>query len=180
MATTREEVDLPALLKAIREDVTYKRFKKIVQTAQERLNIERDMNECFALHASRKSRQLHGKKAYSPSAIQEAESKEMEVRSRLVEIRMKASRQLDHVEAALKAVEDHVRTEYAEAMRGYSTAEQRSALIRRVQRVAKDLMTDGKALLDMCDRLIDDCDKNGYKMTNMTNIAIKMVAGRAQ
>lgn len=179
MAKEREEVDLPELLASIRSDATWKKFKTIVAEAQSRLKIEKDREELFAIMASRKVRGLHGKKAYSPSALQEAESKEIEARSRVTEIRMKASIQLDHVEAALRAVENHVRTEYAEQMRGYTSEAQRTALVQRVQRIAKELMTDGKALLDMCDRIVEDIDKCGYKMTNMTNIAINMVAGRA-
>ena len=179
MAKEREELDLPSLLKAIRKDASYVKFKEIVETAQARLDVERDRRECFAIHAGRTARTLHGKKAYNPSSIQEAEGKEIEARSRLVEIRMKAAYQLEHVEKACKAVEDHVLTEYNEEMRGYSNQDQRRALIRRVQKVAQNVLTDGKSLLDLCDRFIEDIDKVGYGLTNLTNLAVKILAGRA-
>lgn len=178
MARKSEEVDLPALLKSIRKDPTYRKFKDIVQTAQERLDIERDRRECFTIHSSRLSRTLYGKKAYNPSSLQEVEAKESEARSRLVEIRMKAAYQLEHVEKAMRAIEDHVVTEYNSEMKGFSTADQRRSLIRRVQKVAQDLMTDGKSLLDLCDRFVDDIDRCGYKVTNLTNLAVKILAGR--
>lgn len=165
-----EEVDLEGLLSAVRADPKYKLFKNIILTAGKRLTIESDRNEAFALHASRSSRKLHGKKNYSPSAVTEAAANDMSVRSRLVEIRTRASYHIEVVEKAMEAFQDHLITEYNEELRKYSNEAQRKALIRRTQKVAHTVVTDGKDLLSLCDTIIQDIDKASYHITNIKDL----------
>jgi hypothetical protein len=173
-----EEVDLPTLLRSIREDASYKIFKKIVQTTESRLKIEEDRKRVFAIHAGRKSRAVHGKKAYNASSLMDAAACDAQARSDLVEIRMKAALQMEHLEKAMDAIQNHVITEYNEELRKYQNEAQRKALIKRVQKVAHNLVTDGQELLKLCDAFITDIDKVGYHLTNMVELAKLMSAGR--
>jgi hypothetical protein len=167
---SEEEVDLPALLSAIRKDAKYKLFKKIVETAESRMTIDKDTKEVLALHGSRTSRKLYTQKKYNPSSIMDAAANDMQVRSRIVEIRIKASHHIETVEKAMEAIQDHVITEYHGEMRAYSNEAQRKALIRRVQRVANTLIIDGKSLLELCDVTVKDIDAASYHLTTMRDL----------
>lgn len=162
-----EELDLPELLKNIRRDAKYKTFKRIVETAEQRLTVDKDRAEVFAIHAARTSRKLYSKKQYSPSAIMDASANDMQARSRIVEIRVKASFHIETVEKAMEAIQDHVMTEYNEEIRKYSNEAQRKSLIRRIQRVASNMITDGKDLLSLCDSFVVDIDKASYHLSNL-------------
>jgi hypothetical protein len=167
---SEEEVDLPSLLKAIRADAKYKLFKKIVETAETRMTIDKDRSEVFSLHAARTSRTLYTKRKYSPSAIMDAAANDMQVRSRITELRMKASHHVETVEKACEAIQDHVITEYHGEMRAYSNEQQRKALVRRVQRVAQTLIVDGKEFLNLCDTMVKDIDASSYHLTTMRDL----------
>jgi hypothetical protein len=166
-----EDVDLPALLKAIRLDSKYKVFKKIVEEAEQKLTIEKDRQEVFASHAARTSRKLYTGKKYNPSTIMDASANDLQARSRIVEIRMKAARHIEIIEKAMEAISDHVISEYHGEMRKYSNEAQRKAVIRRVQKVAKDLITDGKSLLDLCDAVVKDIDAGSFHLSHISNLA---------
>jgi len=165
-----EEVDVDGLLKEIRQDPKYKKFKLIVQKAGERLKIEEDRNEALALFSARTSSTLSGKKQYSGKSLMEAEATDMSTRSRLVTIRVKASIHLDLLDEACDAIKRHIFTQYHEDMRAFSNEQQRKALIERVQTVAMDIMTDGKSLLDMLDHLIRDIDQSNFSMGRMVDL----------
>jgi len=167
---SEEEVDLPALLSAIRRDGKYKIFKKIVETAETRMTIENDRKEVFSLHASRTARKLYTQKKYNPSSIMDASANDMQARSRIVEIRMKASHHIETVEKAMEAIQDHVITEYHGEMRAYSNEAQRKALVRRVQKVAQTLITDGRELLNLCDTVVKDIDAASYHLSSMRDV----------
>lgn len=177
-ARQKEEVDLPALLSEIRRDAKYKTFKSIILTAEERMDTEKDKKEVLALHSARTSRTLYTKKRYSPSYVMESSANDMQARSRIVEIRVKASIHIETVEKALEAIQDHVMTEYNEELRKYSNEAQRKALIRRVQKVATNLITDGQDLLSMCDAFIGDIDKASYHLGHLTALIQQLAEKR--
>lgn len=171
MVTRKKEgVDVGGILAVIREDVKYKKFKKIVQTTGERLKIEEDRNEALALHSARTSRTLSGKKAYSPKSLLDAEATDMSARSRLVEIRVRASIHLNLLDEACDAIKRHIFTEYYDDLRGFSNEQQRKALIERVQGVAMNLMTEGKSLIDMLDQIVKDIDQSNFHLGHMQSI----------
>jgi hypothetical protein len=165
-----DEVDLSDLLKRIRGDAKYQTFKRIVETATKRLTIDKDRDEVLALHAARQSRKLFVKKMYNPSSLMDAAANDMQARSRIVEIRVKASYQIEVVEKAMEAIQDHVTTQYSSDLNKYRNETQRKALVRRVQRVANNLITDGKDLLSLCDAFIGDIDKASYHLSNLTEL----------
>ena len=170
-----EEIDIAELLNEIRNDPKYKTFKRIITTAQERLStLERDRKEIFALNSTRLSRKLYTGKKYSPSAVMEASACDMSARTRLVELRTRTSFHMGTIEKAMEAFQDHVQTEYKEELREYSTEAQRKSFIRRTQQIANSIVVDGKDLLDLCDRVIDDIDKASYQLSNMTKLIEKL------
>jgi len=166
----KEEFSVDELLRTIRADSRYKKFKRIVETTSERLKIENDRNEALALHLARTSGTLYGKKQYSARSLLEAEANDMAARSRWVHIRVQASIHLNLLDEACDAIKRHIFTQYYDELRGFSNEQQRKALVERVQGVAMDLITDGKSLLDMLDQLIKDADQSSFSMGRMVNV----------
>jgi len=166
-----EEIDLPGLLKTVRLDPKYKLFKNIVERAEAALDIEKDRQEVFATHAARDARKLYTGKKYHPSVIQDAQANDLQARSRMVEIRMKAAFHVEIVEKSMGAISDHVITEYYQEIRKYSNEAQRRAVVKRIQKIAQNLVTDGKGLLELCDQFIKDIDAASYHLSSISNLA---------
>jgi hypothetical protein len=172
----QDEIDLIALMRSVKKDKKYTRFARIIQLVSDRLNIEKDRQEAMALHASRTSRALHGGKRYSPRALIDANLKDLSTRARLVEMRVKASYQVEVLEDACEAMRHHLVTEYNQELRSYSTEAQRGAFIKRVQRQALELMAESKSLLDMFDQIIKDIDQASYAL-RATLDSLKLLDG---
>jgi len=158
---------MSSLLSAIRKDDNYKLFRSVFAKTQERVDIEKDLDEALRLHAGRSSRQLYGKQQYSIKSLIDASLKDISFRSRLVEIRVKASIQLSLLEEATKAIRKYISTEYADDLKEFSTAEQRKSFVDRALKGAISYLSEGAALLDTLDRLIEDIDKASFGLRNM-------------
>lgn len=170
MATKEDALD--ELIVAVRADDEYKKFRLLLKNIRGKLKIDADRNEAMGLLAARTSRTLYGKKQFSPKAMLEAVSNDMQARTRIVEIRVRAKIHVDTLEEACKAIKNHVITEYADQMRQFTNAETRTAFTERVQGTARNLLTEAQALIDMLDQIVIDVDKASFHMTNMTNMIV--------
>ncbi len=164
------------ILKDIRGNPEYKKFKKIVTLVQERINIDRDQAEALAMHAGRTSRRLHGNKQYSPKALIDASLNDLSCRARLVEVRVQCSIQIDLLHDALKAIKHYITTEYHDEMKAFKTVGQRTAFVERVVASALVIESDGKAFIKLLDDLINDVDKASYHLRLMID-ALKLLDG---
>lgn len=179
MATRRkpdDEIDLRALLKEVKVDPKFTKFRRIVTNTQDRLNLEADRQEAFALHASRTSRTLRGKAQYSPKALMDASLTDLSARARLVEIRVKASYHLGLLDEAMDAMRRHMITQYNDEIRKYSNEAQRNALVQRIQGSAKDTAEEGKEFMAMLDTIIKDIDQAGFSLRTMME-SLKLLDG---
>jgi hypothetical protein len=154
-----DDIDLESFLNDLKEDPKFKKFRLILKNTRERMKIERDRN--------RTSRAMHGRKQFSPKALMEATANDLSARARLVEIRVRATIHMDLLEDACDALRNHVYTEYHEEVRKYGSAEQRKALIERVQGTARTFIVEGQALIDMLDQIIKDIDAASFHLRNM-------------
>jgi hypothetical protein len=171
-----EEVDLRGLLSEVKVDAKYTKFRNIVKAVHDRLNLDADRKEAFALHASRTSRTLRSKKQYSPKALMDAALTDLSARARLVEIRVKASYHLGLLDDAMNAMRRHLVTQYNDEISKYSNEAQRNALIQRVQGTALDLAEEGKEFMAMLDTIIKDIDQAGFSLRTMTE-CLKLLDG---
>lgn len=155
----------------IRDSSDFKKFRKIVQQVQARLNIEKDTAEALALHAGRTSRKMFGDKRFSPKALLEAASNDMGSRSRLVEIRVRYSKQIDVLHEACKAIKHSMLTNFSERINErFKTVGARNSFTETMIATALEIQHEGDALLKLLDTLIEDIDKTGYHLSNMTDI----------
>ncbi|MDN3180141.1 hypothetical protein P0E80_13695, partial [Enterococcus faecalis] len=98
-------------------------------------------------------------------------------RARLVEIRVRATVNLDLLQEACDALRNHIYTEYAQELKQFgSSAEQRKALVERVQGTARTLMTEGKALVDVLDQIVKDIDSTSHHLRHMIDV-LKLLDG---
>jgi len=173
-STRNEDFDLDSLFETIRQDDAFATFRNIVKTARTHLKIDQYRTEALGLMSSRLSRDIHGKKQFSPKIMLEAAACDMSARARLVEIRVRCKVYLDNLEDACKALKNHVLTTYMDDMKAFSNAESRNALVERVQKSARTLTTEGAALIDMLDQIVTDIDKASYHMSNMASMIVML------
>lgn len=156
-----------SLIAEIRKDAEYQKFKKILVKVREKINVDRDRTEALSMHAGRTSRRLHGTKQYSPKSLIEASLNDLACRSRLVEVRVQCSIQIDLLHDAVKAMRHYITTEFVEDLKEYKTVGQRNALIDRVVSAALVTQSEGQALIKLLDDLINDIDKASYHLRLM-------------
>jgi hypothetical protein len=155
----------------IRDSSDYKRFKRIVAQVETRLNIEKDYEEAQSLHAGRTSRKLYGDRRYSPKSLLDASSNDMGARSRLVEIRVRCSKQIDILHDACKAMRHSMLTNFSEQInKRFTTVGARTAFTDTMIARALEIQNEGQSLLKVLDALIEDIDKSGYHLSNMTDV----------
>lgn len=155
---------MSTLIKAIRKDPQYEIFVRILEHTKTRVNIEGSIAEAMSLHAGRTSRSLTGNDRYSPKKLIDASFKDLSVRSRLVEIRVKNDKYMSHLREGMKALRRYISTEYADDLREFSNAEQRNAFIDRVMKSANTFLSEGEASLTTIDHLVKDLDQAGHNM----------------
>lgn len=161
----------------IRESKDYRKFRKIVSEVESRLSIEKDQAEAIALHNGRTSRKLHGGKQYSPKAIIDAASTDLSARSRLVEIRVKCTNQIDILHDACKAMKNSMLSNFNSQIKArYTTVGDRNAFLDTMIASALEVEHEGKAMIKMLDDLISDIDKASYQIRAITD-ALQLLSG---
>jgi hypothetical protein len=151
----------------IRSDPEYAKFKGILLKVRERLKVDKDRGEALSMHAGRTSRQLFGRKQYSHKSLIDASLNDLACRSRLVEIRVQCSMQIDLLHDAVKAMKNFITGKYVEELAEYKTVGQRNAVIERVVAAALVTESEGQALIKLLDNLIGDIDKASFHLRNM-------------
>lgn len=168
MVTKKAQDKVPvSFIGVVRADEEYKKFKRIVEQTQSRLNIVADLNEAFALHTSRLSPTMYDKKQFSAKSILEAHAKDLQARSRMETLRSKATLHLSYLDAAEKALTDYVVDKYKEHMSDFSNQEQRKAFLGRVLKTAAAISKEGETMLKILDNLIKDIDQAGFQLKGM-------------
>lgn len=166
-----------SLKQDIRESDDFKKFRKIVKGVQSRLHVEQDQEEALALHAGRTSRKLYGDKRYSPKALLDANMNDMAARSRLVEIRVRCSHQIDVLHDACKAMKASMLTNFsADIKKRFSTVGDRTAFMETMIATALEIENEGQALIKLLDTLIQDIDKCSYHLRNVMD-ALQLLSG---
>lgn len=155
------------IIAEIREDGQYKKFREIVRNTREKLKVDQDRNEALALHAARLSRQMYGKKQYSPQALLESSLQDSSYRSRMVEIRVQANLHTSLLDDAIDVIKRYITTEFYDELSGYKTVDQRKSMIDRIVASALELKSEGEALVELLDTLVRDIDQTSFQLERM-------------
>lgn len=166
------------LIKDIKRDANYKSFRRILEAAQQKLDVEAALEEAKVLHAARISRALTGNDRYRPKRLIDAAAIDLSTRARLVELRVVNDRKLSHLRKATDALKSYVATEYAEDINeDFRSADQRKAFIDRVVKPALTLLNDGESLLSSLDFLIKDLDQASHSLRHIVD-ALKLMENK--
>lgn len=171
---------MSSLLQDIRNDPQYKKFKVIFARTQERLDLQRNLQEALTLHAGRSSRSLYGKNQFSIKALISASLKDCSWRARMVEIRVQASIQLSILKEAVNALRKYLSTEYSDDLTEFKNIEQRRAFVDRAIKDALAFLDEGNSLLETIDALVSDIDKTSFHLRNMLEGLKLMSEGRGR
>ncbi len=149
----------------IRDSTDAKKFRKIVEQIRSKLKIDEDTSEALAMHTGRTSRKLFGDRKYSPKALIDASLNDLAVRSRLVELRVRASNQIDLLHEACKAMQHSILSNYSEEIKArYKTVGERKAFLDTMISSSLSVESEGQALIKLLDDLISDIDKSSYHL----------------
>jgi hypothetical protein len=172
--------NLKGLFLAIRETDQFKVFKKVVEKAEGQLNVDDDMKEVFGLHATRTSRKLYGSEQYSNRSLIDASLKDLQARSRMVELRMKAKSRISFVEKAVDDMRAFINTQFKSQMSDYRTKEQRAYLTDRVLKRARQLVSEVEAFTDVVDNCIKDIDQAGFALNRFSEALDRLHNGKGK
>lgn len=151
----------------IRDDAEYKKFRKVIKLELERLNLEQDQKEVLSLHASRISRTIYDKRQYSPHVLMDASTMDLAFRSRIVEIRVKASLHISIMEAAISSIRQYIYTKYVQNNNIFSTENARQSYISTVLKSYISEADKAKSFIILCDTIVKDIDQAGFNLRNM-------------
>lgn len=157
------------LIKTIREDKEYKKFKTIWTRIQKDLDIETAIEECKILHNARLSTKIKDNKGqFSPQQLFDANAIDLSSRSRMSFIAANLQLRLSKLDSALDAVQNYILNTYSKEI-GVKTIDGQKKFIRRVLKQYIQLYEQGKAALTFIEVLIKDIDQTGYSMRNMVD-----------
>ena len=159
-----------SLAKILRADKRYKKVVNILESAQRRINVDRDRSEAFALHAGLEVRSLQGKRLLSTSAIISATAQIQANRSRLVEIRARSTEHVSYLEEACKAFRKYALTKYADEFKSYRTKDERDSILYTVLKPSMDFVSEVSTLTDILDMFIKDLDQSGHTVRHIIDI----------
>lgn len=166
-----------SIITKIRDTKDYATFKKMVTNVSSKVNVDKDQEEALAMHAGRTSRRMHGKKQYSPKSLIDAALNDLACRSRLVELRVRASIEASLLHDAIKAVRHYITNEFDDELSVYKTVDQRKAVVDRAIKRALEVESEIVALVELLDTLIGDIDKASYQLKVMVE-ALKLIADK--
>lgn len=155
------------LLVIIREDEEYQKFRKVIRLELERLKLEQDQKEVLSLHASRLSRGIYDKRQYSAQMLIDASMMDLSFRSRIVEIRVKASLHISIMEAAIGSIRKYLYSKYVQSSSSFSTENSRQSYIDTILKSYIKEVEKAKAFLQLCDTLVKDIDQATFNLRNM-------------
>lgn len=163
------------LLSLIRDDTEYKKFRKVIKLELERLNLEQDQKEVLSLHASRVSRTIYDKRQYSPHVLMDASTMDLAFRSRIVELRVKASLHISIMETAINSIKQYIYSKYVQNSNVFTTENSRQSYINTVLKSYISEVDKAKSFIQLCDTLVKDIDQAGFNLRNMLD-CLKLIS----
>lgn len=165
------------LLRDIRDDPVYLKFKAVVIAVQTDTSPEKTRDEAMTLMRTRISRTLMGKRP-SAEKLQDCSMQEMSFRSRLTELRAQLFVHNDILTRALAGTRSHIISSYAGPMRSiHSNEGERKAFLSKVLNKGLELQSEIESAAATIDMFITDIDKGGYNLRNSIDL-LKILLGR--
>lgn len=137
------------------------------------INDERWIEEIENLHVSRGIRALNVTALLESSIYNSIESNidNQAVRSRCVELKIRALKQVTVIEELTTKLKKYILNKYGNHLkRKYSTLNERKAAVDYIVVDAEQRIDKLKFVVKLCDIVIDDCDSAGYTLMRIGNM----------
>jgi hypothetical protein len=159
----------PSEMKAsIKTDDKYRRFRRIVKSIGEQLNIDKLSEEIKRLHSGRKSRTLYLKRP-SVDTVVESALQDSAYRSRIAEIWVEADYFHGMLEEAITGIRKHFMSEFHEQMDGLRTKGERMGFADQYLNSGLSLMSKLDRLTSMAGMIIKDIDQTGFTFKHVVD-----------
>lgn len=125
-APKKEQLGGDALRRKLREDDTFLKYRRILKNIREKMDEEKFYEEVQSMHSGRTMRNLYGT---TPGAdkISNAVLQDVRVRSRLVELILKATRHHDMLDIVLDETRKYLATKYQDEVLDLRTKGERQS-----------------------------------------------------
>jgi hypothetical protein len=153
------------------QDEVIARTANIYRSVRTNVNITSLEEEINTLHLTRLTRKLSSG-AVTIIKLNKAITTDMQVRSRLIEVRCSIRNNLISLVTAIEVGSNHVQSTYAANLRSTcSTAQERKQAIDTIFERYIKLRVRIECLLDNLDSIIKDIDQSSYHLRNLVDIA---------
>lgn len=166
-----------ALKKALGEDTAVLKLIEAVEHHRSTFDFQKVSREGKELHSSRSSRKLH-QIALQPTPVYKAITEDLRARSRLCELKAQVYVIRASLSRAVEKTTAYILSYYSEEIAdipGTNSVTGRKQLIQAILKEPIEFeqeLQDTEKLLDL---YIEDIDKAGYGLTNITNILQRML-----
>lgn len=151
------------------EDDTYKKYRTIVKTIKDKIDIDDVDQEINRLHSGRISRTLYGTTP-GGDVIMKAALQDSSHRSRMAEIKVRISKQSDILDITLDATRIYLARHYAGEIADIRTKGERDGFFNTYLTAGVALHARLKSLLDRIDILLKDIDQAGFSLKHCVDI----------
>jgi hypothetical protein len=165
----KKELGGDVLKMSLLADDTYKKYKNIVKTIKDRIDIDEIDAEIMRLHSGRISRTLYGTTP-GGDRIMSAALQDSSHRSRMAEIRVRITKQADLLNITLDATRIHLSKAFADEMSDIRTKAERMGYFDTHLTIGIILHAKLDSLITRIDTLIKDIDQTSYTIQHAVKI----------
>jgi len=165
----KAELGGDALKQSLLRDDTYKKYRNIVKTIKDKIDIEDIDSEIDRLHNGRLSRTLYGTTP-GGNDIMKAALQDASHRSRMAQIRVRVTKQADLLDITLDATRIYLARHYAEEIADIRTKGERDGYFNTYLAAGVTLYAKLRSLLDRIDTYLKDIDQTGFSLKHCIDI----------
>lgn len=151
------------------EDDTYKKYRNIIKSIKDKIDIEDTDAEVNRLHSGRISRTLYGTTP-GGDQIMKAALQDSSHRSRLAEIKVRIIKQADLLDITLDATRIYLSRQFADEMPDIRTKAERISYFDHYLNAGVVLLAKLKSLMDRIDVILKDVDQTGFSLKHCVDI----------
>lgn len=165
----RVELGGDQLKRKLLEDDTYKKYRNIVKTIKNKIDIEGIDEEIMRLHSGRISRTLYGTTP-GGDKVMNAALQDASHRSRMAEIKVRISKQADILDITLDASRIYLSREFADEMPTIRTKGERVSYFDHYLSAGIVLHAKLNSLMSRIDILLKDIDQTSFSLQRCVDI----------
>lgn len=165
----KQEIGGDKLKMSLLKDDTFKRYRQIVKTIKDKIDLEELEDEMMRLHSGRISRTLYGTTP-SGDKLQSASLQDSSNRSRLAEIQVRVTKQADILHIAMDATRIYLAGEFRDYVDDLKTKGERTAFFDGYLKNGVVLLAKMRSFSNRIDIIVKDIDQTGFSLKRSVDI----------